>query len=67
MYTLGNKDMPSWSGEKQAPVEMMSVPTVEHKMLQKVRRENDIRVERYTKDEQGNIIPGEIRVSIKMR
>lgn len=67
MYTLGNKDMPSWRGEKQAPVEMMSAPTVEHKMLQKVRRENDIRVERYTKDEQGNIIPGEIRVSIKMR
>lgn len=67
MYSLGDKGTSAWKGSDKLKENKMSIPTVEHKMLQKVRRENDIRVERYTKDEKGNVIPGEIRVSIKAK
>lgn len=64
MYSLGDKEM-AWKGGK-TPTEQ-AIPSVAHKMLQKVRRENDIRVERYQKDANGEFVPGTVQVSIKSR
>lgn len=55
MYNLADKDIALFGGKKEATVST-TVPTVENKRLDKVRRENDIRVERYQKDENGNVI-----------
>lgn len=61
MYNLAKKDIALFSGKHNAEVPT-DAPIVEHKRLDKVRRENDIRVERYQKDENGNVVntPGEI-------
>lgn len=66
MYNLADKDIALFGGKKGAEVST-TTPTVENKRLDKVRRENDIRVERYQKDENGNVTPGTFKVTLTVR
>lgn len=66
MYNLANKDIALFGGKKDAVVSP-AAPTVENKRLDKVRRENDIRVERYQKDANGTVTPGTFAVTLTVK
>lgn len=62
MYTLGNKADAMY--EKGKPVfRRTETATVENKRLDKVRRENDIRVERYSKEADASVPGGTVIIS----
>lgn len=65
MYNLADKDFALFGGKKST--KDSGVTTVENKRLDKVRRENDIRVERYQKDANGNVTPGTFKVMLTVR
>lgn len=65
MYNLAARDT-SLFGHKRAKESKPIKLVMRNKRLQKVRRENDIRVERYQKDANGNIVKQGLNVRIKV-
>lgn len=63
MYNLAARDTALFGGKQEnKPLKLV----MRDKRLQKVRRENDIRVERYQKDENGNVNKAGLNVQVKV-